>query len=113
VHRTSLVLHDGLHEFPARLLPSPGVTPAVGDWALFDRNAHGDAWIHTLVDPLNELARRDTGGVRQRLAANVDTALLVMGRDGDFNLRRPRATSSTTRMRRKRRSARGCPRPSP
>jgi ribosome biogenesis GTPase len=88
VHRTSLVLHDGLHEFHARLLPSPGAQPAVGDWVLFDRNAHGEAWIHTLVEPLNELARRDANGTRQRLAANVDTALLVMGLDGDFNLRR-------------------------
>jgi ribosome biogenesis GTPase len=88
VHRTSLVLHDGVHEFPARMLSVPGAAPAVGDWALFDRNEHGEAWIHALVDPLNELARRDAHGTRQRLAANVDTALLVMGLDGDFNLRR-------------------------
>jgi ribosome biogenesis GTPase len=37
---------------------------------------------------MNDLVRRTANGTRQRLAANVDTALLVMGLDGDFNLRR-------------------------
>jgi ribosome biogenesis GTPase len=88
VHRTSLVLHDGLREFPARPPPALDTTPTVGDWVLFDRNEQDEAWVHTLVDPLNELVRRNANGTRQRLAANVDTALLVMGLDGDFNLRR-------------------------
>lgn len=88
VHRTSLVLHDGLHEFPARLHPSIDASVAVGDWVLFDHNDQDEVWVHTLVDPLNDLVRRDAHGTRQRLAANVDTALLVMGLDGDFNLRR-------------------------
>lgn len=88
VHRTTLVLHDGLQEFPARLHPGVDGAPAVGDWALFDHNDQGEAWVHALVDPENELVRRDTHGARQRLAANVDTALLVMGLDGDFNPRR-------------------------
>jgi len=88
VHRTALVLHDGAREFPARPHPSLDASLAVGDWVLFDHNDQGEAWVHTLVDPLNELIRRDASGTRQRLAANVDTALLVMGLDGDFNLRR-------------------------
>jgi ribosome biogenesis GTPase / thiamine phosphate phosphatase len=88
VHRTTLILHDGLHEFPARPHPSLDASFAVGDWVLFDLNGQNEAWVHTLVDPLNELVRRDAHGTRQRLAANVDTALLVMGLDGDFNLRR-------------------------
>ena len=88
VHRTALVLHDGLQELPARPHPSLDAQPAVGDWVLFDHNDQAEAWVHTLVDPLNELVRRDANGTRQRLAANVDTALLVMGLDGDFNLRR-------------------------
>jgi ribosome biogenesis GTPase len=88
VHRTALVLHDGQREFPARPHPSLDASLAVGDWVLFDLNEQNEAWVHTLVDPLNELVRRDAHGTRQRLAANVDTALLVMGLDGDFNLRR-------------------------
>jgi ribosome biogenesis GTPase len=77
-----------VREFPARPHPALDAALAVGDWVLFDHNEHDEAWVHTLVDPLNELIRRDAGGTRQRLAANVDTALLVMGLDGDFNLRR-------------------------
>jgi ribosome biogenesis GTPase len=88
VHRTSLVLHDGLREFPARPHPSLDASLAVGDWVLFDLNEQADAWVHPLFDPRNELVRRVAHGTRQRLAANVDTALLVMGLDGDFNLRR-------------------------
>lgn len=88
VHRTALMLHDGLQEFPARPHPSLDASVAVGDWVLFDLNEHNEAWIHTLIDPLNELVRRNASGTHQRLAANVDTALLVMGLDGDFNLRR-------------------------
>jgi ribosome biogenesis GTPase / thiamine phosphate phosphatase len=88
VHRTALVLHDGLRELPARPHPALDVQLAVGDWVLVDHNDQDEAWVHTLVDPLNELVRRDAHGTRQRLAANVDTALLVMGLDGDFNLRR-------------------------
>ncbi|MBW8899631.1 MAG: GTPase RsgA, partial [Massilia sp.] len=88
VHRTTLVLHDGLREFPARLHPAVDASPAVGDWVLFDHNDQGEAWVHALAEPQNTLVRRDANGTRQRLAANVDTALLVMGLDGDFNLRR-------------------------
>jgi ribosome biogenesis GTPase len=88
VHRTSLVLHDGEREIPARPRPALDAPLAVGDWVLFDHNGQDEAWVHTRVEPLNELARRDAHGTRQRLAANVDTALLVMGLDGDFNVRR-------------------------
>lgn len=88
VHRSALVLHDGTRELPARLHPAVDAQPAVGDWVLFDYNGQDEAWVHTLVEPLNTLVRRSADGTRQRLAANVDTALLVMGLDGDFNLRR-------------------------
>jgi ribosome biogenesis GTPase len=88
VHRTSLVLHDGEREIPARPHPVLDAALAVGDWVLFDHNDQDEAWVHTRVEPLTELARRDAHGTRQPLAANVDTALLVMGLDGDFNVRR-------------------------
>jgi len=88
VHRATLVLHDGLRELPARLHPTLDASPTVGDWVLFALDGQGEAWVHALAEPLNTLVRRDANGARQRLAANVDTALLVMGLDGDFNLRR-------------------------
>jgi ribosome biogenesis GTPase len=88
VHRATLVLHDGLRELAARLHPTLDAAPAVGDWVLFEQNDQDEAWVHALAQPLNTLVRRDANGARQRLAANVDTALLVMGLDGDFNLRR-------------------------
>jgi len=88
VHRASLLLHDGDREVPARPHPGLPAMPAVGDWVLFDLDDHGAAWVRTLVDPVNALVRRGADGGRQRLAANVDTALLVMALDGDFNPRR-------------------------
>ena len=88
VHRATLVLHDGVRELPARLHPALDASPTVGDWVLFDLDGQGEAWVHALAEPVNTLVRRDASGTRQRLAANVDTALLVMGLDGDFNLRR-------------------------
>jgi len=88
VHRASLVLHDGQREWPARPHPGLDALPAVGDWVLYEDDGHGGTWVRTLVEPVNVLARRGADGTRQRLAANVDTALLVMALDGDFNLRR-------------------------
>jgi len=61
---------------------------AVGDWVLARHNALGEAWVHQLLPPLNSLSRRDPSGQRQSLVSNVDTALLVMGLDHDFNLAR-------------------------
>ncbi|WP_241499413.1 ribosome small subunit-dependent GTPase A [Chromobacterium sphagni] len=50
---------------------------ATGAWRLLER-----------LEPFNQLARVGGDGVRQLYASNVDTALLVMGLDGDFNPRR-------------------------
>ncbi|GAB4036368.1 MAG: hypothetical protein Fur0014_02890 [Rubrivivax sp.] len=62
VQRDALTLHDGEAEHPARALP------------------------------LSQLARRQHDGrekaTRAVVVSNVDTALLVMGLDQDFNLRR-------------------------
>jgi ribosome biogenesis GTPase len=45
-------------------------------------------WIVARLPPVTQIARRTNDGRRQPLASNVDTALLVMGLDADFNPRR-------------------------
>ncbi|MFQ4134909.1 ribosome small subunit-dependent GTPase A [Nodosilinea sp. PGN35] len=62
--------------------------PAVGDWVAFHR---GDpATIHAVLPRQSEFVRKAAGGKTegQVVAANLDTVFLVMGLDGDFNLRR-------------------------
>jgi ribosome biogenesis GTPase len=44
--------------------------------------------VHALVPRLSHIARRDADGRRHPVASHVDTALLVMGLDDDFNPRR-------------------------
>ncbi|HZX27406.1 MAG TPA: ribosome small subunit-dependent GTPase A [Telluria sp.] len=79
VQRSRLTLHSGMHTAPV-----PGI--AVGDWVLV-RETGGTCMVERILEPLTRLTRR-TGTQRQVLATNVDTALLVMGLDLDFNLRR-------------------------
>jgi ribosome biogenesis GTPase len=65
--------------------------PAVGDWvALRPRAGDGRAVVQAVLPRRTAFVRRAAGvrGVAQVLAANVDTAFLVMGLDGDFNPRR-------------------------
>jgi ribosome biogenesis GTPase len=93
VHRETVRLADGNDERPARLLPRlqrslAGDAIAVGDWVICETDAHGDAWVAARMPPLTQIVRRDASGGRQPLASNVDTALLLMGMDGDFNPRR-------------------------
>src|SRR4029453_14868527 len=58
------------------------------DWILADQDAHQQAWVHERIPPLSHIARRDGDGRRHPVVSNVDTALLVMGLDDDFNPRR-------------------------
>lgn len=99
VQRDALHLHDGEHERPARAMPAllselaaRGEGLAVGDWVLARRNAHGQWWAHHRPEPVTCLARRLHDGrdkvTRTVIVSNVDTALLVMGLDLDFNPRR-------------------------
>ena len=99
VQREGLSLHDGEHEHAARMLPAlrnrlaaEGDALAVGDWVLADRNAFAEWWVAERVPPVNQLARRLHDGrdkvERVVIVSNVDTALLVMGLDHDFNPRR-------------------------
>lgn len=95
VHRESVRLQDGQGEFSARGLPrlnrqlaDDDTALAVGDWVLAAHDAHGQTWVHERVPPVTHIARRDADGRRHPVVSNVDTALLVMGLDDDFNPRR-------------------------
>jgi ribosome biogenesis GTPase len=95
LHRETMRLHDGCTEHTARALPRLTRTLdeldtalAVGDWVLSAPDVHGDWWVHAQVPPLSHIARRDADGSRHPVASNVDTALLVMGLNDDYNLRR-------------------------
>lgn len=95
VHRDSVAVHDGLSERRARPLPRlaremslSGDQLAVGDWVLTETDPHGSHWLTARMTPVTQLARRASDGARQCLVSNVDTALLVMGLDGNHNLRR-------------------------
>jgi ribosome biogenesis GTPase len=99
VQRAQVLLHDGKHTHAARLLPelprelaAADDAVAAGDWVLAAPDAQGDLWVHRRVPPANQIARRLHDGrdkvARAVIVANVDTALLTMGLDADFNLRR-------------------------
>jgi ribosome biogenesis GTPase len=95
IQRDRLLVHDGRGEHVAcvqpRLLQAlelEGDSITVGDWMLADTGGGGERWlVHRLV-PATCIARRANDGRRQALASNIDTALLVMGLDHDFNMRR-------------------------
>ncbi len=99
LQRDAMTLHDGENERTARALPaltrelqSQDQMLAVGDWVLAEANAHGQWWVQSLIPPVSQITRRirDNGDAvrRQVLVSNVDTALMLMGLDHDFNLRR-------------------------
>ena len=104
VQREHWLLHDGHHTHRARCatallhgLQDQGETLAVGDWVLARPAEPGGCCITCRLLPVNQLTRRTGSGgrsdtragvQRQALVSNVDTALLVMGLDHDFHLRR-------------------------
>lgn len=95
VHRETLTVHDGRTSRRARPLPrftralaDEDSALAVGDWIFATPDAHGDLWVDTRIEPVTHIVRRDGDGHRHTLVSNVDTALLVMGLDADFNPRR-------------------------
>ena len=109
VQRETLSLHDGCAEHGARPLPAlrhalvdAGDALAVGDWVLARRNSLGEWWAHERLQPRNQLARRLHDGrdkvTRVVIASNVDLALLVMGLDHDFSLRRLERYVALVRM---------------
>ena len=95
VHRSTIVVHDGVDERSVRPLPrlvraleDEGTALTVGDWVLAAADAYGETWIEARVPPSSHIARRDSEGRVHAVVSNVDTALLLMGLDDDFNPRR-------------------------
>jgi ribosome biogenesis GTPase len=65
--------------------------PVTGDWVVFDeppKSPH--AVIRAVLPRRSQIHRRAAGArtTRQVLAANMDWLMIVMGLDGDYNLRR-------------------------
>ncbi len=83
VHRDRVTIHDGVAPSTVRTLPGDVPDLATGDWVLLH-----DGFVNARVPAVTHLARRNGDGRRQAIASNIDTALLVMGLDHDFNPRR-------------------------
>lgn len=93
-HRNGYRLHDGTQEFAAQPAPrflrrdvDPVERPAVGDFVLI---AAAPPVIEQVL-PRRSLLVRAAAGERHRrqvIASNVDTVIVLMGLDGDFNPRR-------------------------
>jgi ribosome biogenesis GTPase len=109
VQRDSVMLHEGQQALRARALPAlqsllaaQDDALAVGDWVLAQRNALAEWWVGARLPPLNQIARRLHDGrdkvTRAVLVSNVDTALIVMGLDHDFNPRRLERYLAFTRL---------------
>lgn len=97
VRRDSVRLHDGRRAVVAAVPPALAQALvddalAVGDWVFADQPQPARWRVTERVPPLTQIARRTNDGRgaarRQVLVANADCALLVMGLDRDFNLRR-------------------------
>jgi len=101
IQRDHLVVHDGTDAHAVVAWPTLRVALelerdalVVGDWVWWRAAAaaggggRGRGWAVARLPARNRLTRRDPAGGRQGLVANVDTALIVMGLDRDFNLRR-------------------------
>ncbi len=99
VQRDHVRVHDGCSSMRARVphavqqaLADDADALAVGDWVVAQGDRFGDHWVVQRVPPRNQLARRLHDGrdkvARVVIVSNVDTAMLVMGLDHDFNLRR-------------------------
>jgi ribosome biogenesis GTPase len=95
VHRETVDVQDGETSHSARCsarltrdLQADNQALACGDWVLCAHDSHGQLWVQARIRPSNQIVRRDGDGSRHTVVSNVDTALLVMGLDLDFNLQR-------------------------
>ncbi|HMB52304.1 MAG TPA: ribosome small subunit-dependent GTPase A [Thermoanaerobaculia bacterium] len=75
---------------PGRLRVDRGERPAVGDWTVLEAAPGTEGVVQAILPRASKLSRKVAGArtEEQVLAANVDTVFLVMGLDGDYNLRR-------------------------
>jgi len=98
VDRDRFVVHDGSGEFSAELLGKffygaerATEFPCVGDWVCLEHHDSDQfSSIHAVL-PRKTLMKRKASGYDdefQLLAANVDTALIVMACDYDFHVRK-------------------------
>jgi ribosome biogenesis GTPase len=64
--------------------------PAVGDWTAMRPVGAAEGLIEAVLPRRTEFRRRAAGAREQEqvVAANIDVVFIVMGLDGDFNLRR-------------------------
>jgi ribosome biogenesis GTPase len=65
--------------------------PAVGDWVVLSHSpGNAEATIQGVLPRKSKLSRKVAGKIvdEQILATNIDTAFIITGLDGDFNLRR-------------------------
>ncbi|HEY1077810.1 MAG TPA: ribosome small subunit-dependent GTPase A [Fontimonas sp.] len=92
VHRDRFEVDDGESRFSAMLAPplasrqrDGSDTTVVGDWCLWEHPSSGTPLIVALAPRETLIARGRDNGERQALVSNVDTALLVMGLDDNFN----------------------------
>jgi ribosome biogenesis GTPase len=94
-HRNGYVVHDGENEITAQPAPrflkrslDPVERPAVGDFVILKPG--NPPQIETILPRHSTLTRAAAGERYQRqiIATNVDTVLVLMGLDGDFNPRR-------------------------
>lgn len=89
-HLARLAVADGEVEafIPGKMRAT--APPVVGDWVVVERAAGVEPVVRAVL-PRSATLSRKVAGARTReqvLAADVDTVFLVMGLDGDFNLRR-------------------------
>jgi ribosome biogenesis GTPase len=97
-HKTTYILYTEQGELPAKVTGKLRYQatghqdfPAVGDWvAISLEDGKQKATIHAIFPRKSKFSRKIAGGKteEQIIATNIDTAFLVAGLDGDFNLRR-------------------------
>jgi ribosome biogenesis GTPase / thiamine phosphate phosphatase len=69
---------------------TPHQLPVTGDWVALQTSGDGTALIHAVLPRRSAFLRKAAGHItrEQVLAANIDTALLMVGLDNDYSPRR-------------------------